>query len=497
MLAIVSKAVFERDVKSPTVGTRYNTDRYVSTSKALSPLASGGSLFLVTVRPGDCLWLVAILETPQFKETAWVASPNTVDIVDISALVPQLRFSTGKGIQCAPGKLGMSLQTPRQLTGPDVTLLRATAHSPAQTSAGSAGGSKQREMSNATPQLPLIFQYAFDLKVLPWDSETPFIFRIALGGGKNHDLLAVATTQGIFLFDTTKRAIHDTISLLDEEHDMGYRSGEFILDWSPDGRYLVFTDGCRVRLYDLIEKSSDFIKSPRTQEPLSLDLDEGTPMTFGLKCVAWSPDSLQFAIGNRIYDNHLNPIKLGEDDEGEGDDEEEENEFNEENINQNPVIWYPEKNAIIIGEDPQNKGHHELELWDLVKNSRKSLGFTGGIFWLEWNPVQKGVLLIGTNDGKLTYFDVIKRKILRSVTFRGWVMGIVPIPETECVFIIGEGKIILYDGKRDSKSTQWVDHLSEYFSICVAVEASGKFAIIFDEKKFIKYYDLQPLRELK
>jgi hypothetical protein len=68
IMAIVSKAIFEKAAgKAPTVGTKLSMDRYVSLNKALAPLAQGGKLYLVTVRPPDEeLWLVAILEQPRF-----------------------------------------------------------------------------------------------------------------------------------------------------------------------------------------------------------------------------------------------------------------------------------------------------------------------------------------------------------------------------------------------------------------------------------------------
>src|SRR5438874_2058210 len=57
VLAIVSKAIFERDAKVggklPALGAVVPLDRYVSKNKGLAPLSEGGALFLVTVRPPD------------------------------------------------------------------------------------------------------------------------------------------------------------------------------------------------------------------------------------------------------------------------------------------------------------------------------------------------------------------------------------------------------------------------------------------------------------
>lgn len=138
VLAIVSKAIFERDAR---VGGRVAApgevvpfERYVSKNKGLAPLGQGGALFLVTVRPpNEALWLVGVLESPRFEGEQWVAVKNTFPIVDISLIQDELRFSTGAGISAKKGALGMSLQTPRILTADDVELLR-----------GAAGGSADR-----------------------------------------------------------------------------------------------------------------------------------------------------------------------------------------------------------------------------------------------------------------------------------------------------------------------------------------------------------------
>lgn len=125
LMAIVSKAIFEKAAgKSPAVGTKLQMDRYVSTNKALEPLARGGKLYLVTVRPPDeALWLVAILEAPKFDGKQWVAKASPVPITDISALRSQIKFESGVGITAKKGALGMSLQTPRALTTADTALL--------------------------------------------------------------------------------------------------------------------------------------------------------------------------------------------------------------------------------------------------------------------------------------------------------------------------------------------------------------------------------------
>ena len=137
ILAIYSKGRFDKEARGLAVGEVFAIDRYTSKHKGLTPLAEGGALFVVTVRPGDVLWLVAVLESPAFKNGAWVAAKNTVPIADISQLVDKIQFTSGKGIKAGKGKLGMSLQTPRALSSDDIALLREAA--------GGAGSTRRGE----------------------------------------------------------------------------------------------------------------------------------------------------------------------------------------------------------------------------------------------------------------------------------------------------------------------------------------------------------------
>src|SRR4051794_719171 len=116
VLAVVSKAIFEKQARSGGrllgLGEVWANDRYVSKNAGLAPLATGGALYLATVRPPDeRLWIVARLDAPAFDGEQWVAAVNTVPMTDVSALMGKLRFTSGKGIAAEPGKLGMSLQT--------------------------------------------------------------------------------------------------------------------------------------------------------------------------------------------------------------------------------------------------------------------------------------------------------------------------------------------------------------------------------------------------
>lgn len=124
VLAIVSKAVFDKEAAGRKPGKVWAVDTYHSASKHLAPLSGGGRLFMVTVRPpSDTLWLVAVLENPQSIGKGWRAGRNRVPITDITSLVPRIRFANGKGITASLGTLGMSLQTPRVLDAQSSSLM--------------------------------------------------------------------------------------------------------------------------------------------------------------------------------------------------------------------------------------------------------------------------------------------------------------------------------------------------------------------------------------
>jgi hypothetical protein len=142
VLAIISRAIFEKMSPRSAVGDVVETDRYVSSQPAFTKLAPGDAIFLVTVRPPDeRLWLVAVLEGVERKKDAWVGAANRQPIRDITSTIQKLELSTGAGIKAKKGALGMSLQTPRLLTANDVVLLRG-------------GGAVHRTEAEAAAQKP-------------------------------------------------------------------------------------------------------------------------------------------------------------------------------------------------------------------------------------------------------------------------------------------------------------------------------------------------------
>ncbi len=125
ILAIVSKAIFERDahVDGELVGPGdvWPVDRYNSAHKTFQALEDGGRIFLVTVRPpNEQLWFVGVVDQPEFDGSAWVSkSENEFPVTDITSLRKTIEFESGKGMSQDRGTLGMSLQTPRALTEED------------------------------------------------------------------------------------------------------------------------------------------------------------------------------------------------------------------------------------------------------------------------------------------------------------------------------------------------------------------------------------------
>ncbi|MFT3692578.1 MAG: hypothetical protein QM831_05515 [Kofleriaceae bacterium] len=132
VMAIVSKAVFEKAARDLGEGDVWDTDHYASANKGLAPLADGGSLYLVTVRPGEVLWLVAVLNDPEQTKDGWGGAANTRPIGSIDSVRSLIKFESGTGITAKAGALGMSLQTPRVLTEDDVMLLDGAAAVPAK-----------------------------------------------------------------------------------------------------------------------------------------------------------------------------------------------------------------------------------------------------------------------------------------------------------------------------------------------------------------------------
>jgi hypothetical protein len=141
ILAIVSKAMFDREAKraaarvgrggvAALLGQTLDIDRYISRGPALAPLHDGGSLVLVTVRPGDeTIWLVAILDDPKLGDDGYVARrPNRAPLTDVTEIVREhLKAYVGKLPK--RGRVAMSLQTPRQLEPTWVERFRKAAQS--------------------------------------------------------------------------------------------------------------------------------------------------------------------------------------------------------------------------------------------------------------------------------------------------------------------------------------------------------------------------------
>lgn len=238
VMAVISKAVFEKQApKGLSPGGVWPLDRYVSKTAGLRVLADGGALFLVTVRPPDeRLWLVAVLESPRFDGEQWTAAPNVVPVRDATPLLPKLRFTTGKGIAAQPGKLGMSLQTPRELTDEDVAELRGGA--PAPTNGASAVANAATGVSEVKAPRPRRARtnLADRLTLDAWRTAGPKE-RVALtrdvveGAGGTLEAVRVAGEEEVpvFLHEPTQALFHLvpggtwTLGFSPEESDALYR----------------------------------------------------------------------------------------------------------------------------------------------------------------------------------------------------------------------------------------------------------------------------------
>lgn len=154
VLAIISRAAFEKGLGGGEVGTVKAVSTYDSNPKPFAALRDGGdgALFLVTARPEDKLWLVAILEKPRLtkNEQSWIAQENVTPITDITSLIPKLKFASGTGIKAKAGQLGMSLQTPRALTKEDVSAIRGLVTKNTKGTKGTKGRAPAAPASSAS-----------------------------------------------------------------------------------------------------------------------------------------------------------------------------------------------------------------------------------------------------------------------------------------------------------------------------------------------------------
>ena len=170
LLAVVSKAVFERALREADLseGVVWPTTSYASTNKGLAPLARGGRLFLVTVRPPDeALWLVAVLDQPKLARAQWVARTNTTPIRDVSGLRGEIRFASGAGLPAKAGVLGMSLQTPRELTA-DTAALLASAKGATRNRPRAAAPPRKQPRAKRAAQVPATVALDQDALLANW-----------------------------------------------------------------------------------------------------------------------------------------------------------------------------------------------------------------------------------------------------------------------------------------------------------------------------------------
>lgn len=160
MLAIVSKRTFENDIRyfelKGQVGEILPFRHYESKNRHLDRL-QGGSLFLVTVRPGGKLWLVSLYEKtkPRSGRKKYGVEAdgevNQIPITDITHLHKRFKFESGT---CLSEITGYALQTPRVLTKEDERLLRDLLAIPAATPTKGENGPTRKQEANKDAEPP-------------------------------------------------------------------------------------------------------------------------------------------------------------------------------------------------------------------------------------------------------------------------------------------------------------------------------------------------------
>ncbi|MCA9678703.1 MAG: hypothetical protein KC464_26985 [Myxococcales bacterium] len=104
--------------------------KWTASNKELERLKRGGSLWIVTVRPGNRLWLVGYYPSPKLEvhktgdRYHLKSEPNEVAMCDITDSIGDLEFENRKRIDPRPGVMAQSAQTPGVLLPESAELLR-------------------------------------------------------------------------------------------------------------------------------------------------------------------------------------------------------------------------------------------------------------------------------------------------------------------------------------------------------------------------------------
>jgi len=233
ILAIVSKAIFERDARLDDgelvgIGDVWEVDRYNSTHKTFQPLEDGGRIYLVTVRPpNEQLWFVGVVDKPTFDGTAWIArEPNWLPVTDITALRKTITFESGKGMSQDRGTLGMSLQTPRVLTEDDTDqILELAEDQPMSDVRVRPGGAKGPVANSAKPAKAKPPRKARPAKPAPTpatrviDGKYQVIRQLGRGGmGVVHEALHTGTNRRVALKEIIGSEVSKDRKLIERFH---------------------------------------------------------------------------------------------------------------------------------------------------------------------------------------------------------------------------------------------------------------------------------------
>ncbi len=280
------------------------------------------------------------------------------------------------------------------------------------------------------------------------------------GGGRNQDILAAGTMTDLFFIDVEKKKLLSSLKIppnSDFNRDSNYSySCYYVLEWSPNGDYLLFNSG------DWIAKlhySSGTIQFLKIKKMKFIQIDNNQQAPAGQKIISWSPDSQFFSL---IWDHRQNclifdtNLKLHSktrnvyyDVDGM--------------VSLSPIAWHPNGQKIVYAlnycAQPEEKvpphyrqRDHRVFVFDLQRNEERALSYFGDIAMMRWDPLQEDRLLLATYFGNLDLFNIQTEKIEQSIPLsESPIVGICPLsPSPQLIFLTETGSLGLYDRKRAS-----------------------------------------------